>query len=387
MKNRNKARCYTGLKRFKVAAFTTAVALILVTLAACGPPSPQIPTAEIGQESETDGPKVIAEDLSIPWEILFLPNNVILLTERTGSVTFIAGDGAKRRIGFPDVSHTSGGEGGLLGAALDPNFSENRLVYFYSTYDSVAGEKRNRVDRFKLTGTDINDFELTEETPVLDSIPGAVNHDGGRIKFGPDGFLYITVGDALSPEKAQDQNTLHGSILRVTSDGDPVLGNPFENPVFSYGHRNPQGLTWDDAGTLWSTEHGPSGFGSGFDELNRIDIGGNYGWPTIQGDETADGLESPAIHSGSRETWAPGSAEYHAGRIYFGGLRGQAIYEFNPSTLSVVKYFSETYGRVRTVRVGQDGSLYFTTSNTDGRGRQNAGDDKLYRVDLPLNQK
>jgi len=187
------------------------------------------------------------------------------------------------------------GEGGLLGIAVHPRFAENQLIYLYYTYERSGG-LANKVVRFKFEG----DSLVSGET-VIENIPGATIHDGGRIKFGPDGFLYITTGDASVPESAQDRSSLAGKILRLKDDGSIPPDNPFpDSPVYSYGHRNPQGLAWDADEKLWATEHGSAAT----DELNLIEPGRNYGWPTIRGDETAPGMVSPVIQSGTT-TWAP----------------------------------------------------------------------------------
>ena len=222
---------------------------------------------------------------------------------------------------------------------------------------------------------------LLNEEIIVDKIPGAPNHNGGRIKFGPDGFLYITTGDAQNPSQAQDKNSLAGKILRLADDGKIPDDNPFGNHVYSYGHRNPQGLTWDNQGRLWATEHGRSGILSGLDEINLIEKGKNYGWPDIQGDEIKVQMESPKIHSGS-DTWAPGGAAFLNNSIFFGGLRGQTFYEakINGEKLELKEHFKGEFGRIREVVVGSDKMLYITTSNLDGRGSPKQGDDKIIKI-------
>lgn len=322
---------------------------------------------------EVEGSMVIAENLEIPWEIVFLPDGNILVTERSGSLLRIGKD--QQRYSIEGVQHI--GEGGLLGMALHPDFEENRWVYLYFTTQTQTGLE-NRVERYEL-----RDDQLTGRTILLSGIPGAAFHDGGRIAFGPDGLLYITTGDAGDASSAQNPNSLSGAILRITTHGDIPEDNPFGNEVYSYGHRNPQGLTWDERGRLWSTEHGRSGVLSGLDELNLIEKGANYGWPVVEGDETRAGMKSPVLHSGSRTTWAPASAEYWDGSIFFGGLRGEALYEAKlterGSTVLKTHFFKE-FGRVRTVRLGPDNMLYLTTSNRDGRGEIKPGDDKIVRI-------
>ena len=319
---------------------------------------------------------VVATGLSIPWDIGFLPEGGMLVTERTGQVQLLRSDGTRHEIPVPDVIR--GGESGLLGLVLHPEFSSNRFVYLYMSSPGEEGETVNRVVRYRYENE-----SLTEDRVIIDGIPGAVYHDGGRMEFGPDSLLYITTGDATRPALAQDRDSLGGKILRLHDDGSIPSGNPFNTAVYSYGHRNPQGIAWDSAGRLWSTEHGRSGITSGLDEINLITPGTNYGWPTIEGDENAEGLTPPVRHSGARDTWAPASAAYLDGSLYFGGLRGEALYEAvlsGEQVTEVREHFKGVYGRIRTVRVGPDGFLYFTTSNRDGRGNPAENDDRIFRV-------
>ncbi|MCH7902636.1 PQQ-dependent sugar dehydrogenase, partial [archaeon] len=195
----------------------------------------------------------------------------------------------------------------------------------------------------------------------------------------PDGYLYITVGDAGKSDLAQNIDSLAGKILRLSDDGSIPLDNPFGNAVYSYGHRNPQGLAWDDKDQLWSTEHGPFGF----DELNLIKKGKNYGWPIIKGDETKVGMESPIVHSGPNETWAPAGMAYLDGSLFFGGLRGESLYEakiLSQNKISLKSHFRLNFGRIREVVLGYDDYLYISTSNTDKRGNPNPNDDKIIRI-------
>ena len=332
-----------------------------------------------------DGPdiEIVAENLEIPWEVAFLPaspdasrgglNGELLVTERPGRLLKIGKD--RKVYQISGVHHV--GEGGLLGLALHPDFENNQFLYLYLT-STKAGQIVNRVERYRLE----ND-SLTNREVILEGIAGAPNHDGGRIEFGPDGYLYITTGDAQRPSLSQDTSSLNGKILRVDGDGSTPSDNPFGNPVYSYGHRNVQGITWDEKGRLWATEHGRSGILSGLDELNLIEPGKNYGWPDIQGDETREEMVLPIIHSGASETWAPAGAEFINGSIFFAGLRGSTLYQArieNAKVTTLVKHFEDLYGRLRAVRLGPDGYLYITTSNQDGRGPPRQGDDKIIRI-------
>lgn len=318
----------------------------------------------------------LVQNLNSPWEIAFLPDGTILITERGGNLVVLDGD-EESKISIADVYEQ--GESGLLGLAVHPNYDDNRLIYLYLSY-ATGGGIRNRVESYHFA-----DGQLSDKWILIDDIPGAGNHDGGRIEFGPDGLLYITTGDAQNPDSAQDINSLSGKILRLTDDGSIPSDNPFNNPVYSYGHRNPQGLAWDEEGRLWSTEHGPSGIGSGYDELNLIEMGGNYGWPVIQGDQTRDGMISPILHSGGNETWAPGDLEIIDGQAWFTGLRGTTLYsvpldKINPESLN--RNFANQFGRLRAIRLGPDGLLYVGTSNRDGRGSPSEIDDQIFKIDI-----
>jgi glucose/arabinose dehydrogenase len=325
-----------------------------------------VPVADIPRH------EVIAENLTIPWEILFLPDGEILITERPGRLVLL---NSNTVIEVPGIQHI--GEGGLLGAALHPNFERNNFLYLYQTTESGAGLK-NRIVRYELTDT-----TLTLDRVILDDLPGARFHDGGRLAFGPDGYLYATVGDALRPAEAQNANSLEGTIIRMTDTGTPAPGNPFDSYVYSYGHRNAQGLTWDSDGTLWSSEHGRSVGGSGYDEINRIQAGGNYGWPDSEGDTVAANTIPPVRHSTAAVTWAPADIAHLDGRLFIPGLRGETLYVAtltNGTITGWLEAFSNDFGRLRTVAVGPDGLLYVLTSNQDGRGAPRDGDDKLIRI-------
>ncbi|MBI4035364.1 PQQ-dependent sugar dehydrogenase, partial [Candidatus Daviesbacteria bacterium] len=269
------------------------------------------------------------------------------------------------------ISVKQTGESGLHGIALHPKYPQQPYVYIYYTYSAGGDNSLNRVSRFVFDGT-----ALTEEKIIVDQIPGAVFHDGGRIKFGPDGYLYITTGDALNPSLAQNTNSPAGKILRVTDEGQAVGSNPFNNLAYSYGHRNPQGIAWDNQGRLWETEHGQTAT----DEVNLIEMGKNYGWPEIRGDQSRTEMERSKLHSGS-QTWAPAGLAFYNGSLFFGGLRGQALFQLDTNTLELKTHFKGEFGRIREVILGPDNMLYVTTSNRDGRGNPSSNDDRIIRID------
>jgi glucose/arabinose dehydrogenase len=320
----------------------------------------------------------IATHLDTPWALSFLPNGDLLITERAGNVLLLSRNSKTNPtllLQLDDVKEI--GEGGLMGIAIHPNFSIKPYVFLYYTHSQDGDKLINRLVRFKYI-----EGRLTEKTVLIDKIPGASNHNGGRIKFGPDMYLYITTGDAQEPYLAQDKDSLAGKILRVTDEGKPAPGNPFNNYIYSYGHRNPQGLAWDKENRLWATEHGRSN-PSGFDEINLIEIGKNYGWPEIQGNEKKSAMETPILNSGPTSTWAPAGAVFFKNSLFFAGLRGQTLYEAEIKNNQVVKlkeHFKEQFGRLREVVLGPDNMLYITTSNKDGRGYPKADDDKVIRI-------
>jgi len=321
---------------------------------------------------------VIAQNLDTPWGIAFLPDGSILVTERKGTVRLIDSQGQLVEAPVATIQNALEiGEGGLLGIALHPQFEQNNLVYLYYTYQGEGNNTLNRV--VKMT---YRENSLSDEQIIVDKIPGASNHNGGRIRFGPDGNLYITTGDSQEPSLSQNTNSLAGKILRVTDKGEVLPDSPFGNAVYSYGHRNPQGIAWDSTDNLWSTEHGRSS-PSGYDELNRIENGINYGWPDNEGDEASSGMVGPVKHSGSDTTWAPGGTAVVRDRVYFSGLRGRALYSAaitGTEVGEIEKHFDNEYGRIREVITGPDGMLYISTSNRDGRGIAGLTDDRIIRI-------
>ena len=334
--------------------------------------------------------EIVAENLKIPWSIAWAPDGTIFFTERDGHLRTVQDGIVSESIFSVDVG---GVEGGLLGIALDPNFEDNHYVYLYYTYNDFLSTK-NKVVRYVESN-----LSLSEDKILIDEIPGGPFHDGGRIKFGPDGKLYITTGDAGNVDLAQDKSSIAGKILRINSDGTIPGDNPFsDSPIYSIGHRNPQGLDWDDSGRLVATEHGPSGFyGVAQDEINVIESGLNYGWPDIIGSQTKEGLITPILNTGD-DTWAPSGSDFYDGqkipdwngKYFVATLRGTHLHmiEFdleNNQVISNEKLFDGEFGRLRDVATGPDGYLYILTSNKDGRGAPLPNDDKILRV-VPLNE-
>lgn len=334
---------------------------------------PKIQTGPTISSSKTNlNPVIYADKLQIPWALTFLPDKSILFTERLGRLRLITPSGTLAPTPVATVKDVKSiGEGGLLGIALHPSFAKNHYIYLYYTYSGSEKRTLNKVVRFVYS-----DNRLSDEKIILSDIPGNANHNGGRLKFGPDGYLYITTGDSQEPSLAQDKTSLAGKILRVTEDGSPAPDNPFGNATYSYGHRNPQGLAWDETGQLWETEHGSSAG----DELNLIKKGGNYGWPEIRKNETKPGMYSPVITSGN-DTWAPSGLVYLKPYLYFAGLRSNSLYRYGPTTTNLNSFLQGKFGRLRDIALGPDRFLYLTTSNMDGRSLTHLDGDKILRLD------
>ena len=334
------------------------------------------------------GVEVVATGLEVPWSLAFAPDGRLFVTERPGRVRVIENGQLLEQPALVVDDVYAVGEAGLLGFAFDPDVARNGYVYLLYTRDRPGQSPVNRVVRYR----ELNNT-LAEAVVLLDDIPAATTHDGGRVKLGPDGALYVTMGDARMVDDAQDVAALNGKIFRLKTDGTTPAGNPFASPVFSYGHRNPQGLDWHPAtGDLWATEHGDVGN----DELNRIESGANYGWPTIEGDATMPGMTTPARFFSP--SIAPSGAAFYVGSampgfrndLFFATLRGEHLHRvrFNPADpsriLSDERLLEGRFGRLRDVMTGPDGALYFSTNNRDGRGVPTADDDRIIRI-VPAN--
>lgn len=330
--------------------------------------------------------EIVVDNLTIPWSIDWLPDGTAIFTERNGNLRMIQ-DGELIQESLLSLG-VAGVEGGMLGVAVDPDFEQNNYIYLYYTYNEFLTTS-NKVVRYQL-----DDKTVTEDKVLMDGIPGGPFHDGGRIQFGPDGKLYITTGDAGNPDLSQDLASVAGKILRINPDGTIPEDNPWDDsPVYSIGHRNPQGIDWDNSGNLVATEHGPSGWrGSAHDEINVIIPGKNYGWPDVIGDESMEGLTNPILHTGD-DTWAPSGAEFYdgdkipqwSGKYFVATLRGSHLHMIdfdleNNKVISHEKLFQDEFGRLRDVQTGPDGYLYILTSNQDGRGFPDSNDDRILRI-------
>jgi len=327
--------------------------------------------------------KVLFKNLENPWGMAFLPNGDFLFCERGGNINLQKkGSDDYNLIMFRVVQSS---EGGMLGIAIDPDFVNNHYVFIYETVDS------NRVVRLKLE----NDV-LTQDKIICHGIPRAYNHDGGGLKFGPDGYLYLGTGDATQRWLAQDLNSLAGKILRMDRDGNMAPGNPFNTLVWTYGNRNVQGFDWNAQGKMIATEHGPTGeFGwYSHDEINLIEPGKNYGWPSVLGTADSMGVFTPPISCSENETWAPSGCTFIKGKQWgswegnfiFGALKAQKLIRLGISgdgntITSRNDTLTGIFMRLRNIVQAPDGSLLFNTSNI---GPPTAvpleGDDKIYRM-------
>ena len=308
--------------------------------------------------------------LETPWSVAFLGTTALISERDSGRIRELVG-GATREVGVvAGVVHS--GEGGLLGLAT---YDSNGTSYLYAYF---TGADDNRIVRYPLTGTPGN-LGLGAVEPIFNGIAKAGNHDGGRIAFGPDGQLYVTVGDAGQRERAQDPNSVNGKILRLTPTGQVPADNPTAgNPMYSMGHRNPQGIGWDAEGRMWAAEFGQDTW----DELNQITPGANYGWPVVEGIANDPRFVDP-VHQWNPDDASPSGLAVIGDTVFLANLKGQrltAVSLTDPSQETV--FYNEQYGRLRSAQLAPDGSLWILTNNTDGRGSPRAGDDRILRVQL-----
>ncbi|MFD6346261.1 PQQ-dependent sugar dehydrogenase [Streptomyces roseolus] len=313
----------------------------------------------------------LTEGLRSPWGLAALPGGDLLVSSRDErTVTRVDGrDGAKTPLGeVPGV--VPGGEGGLMGLAVREGW-----VYAYLT-----AESDNRIVRMRYGGGAGDRLGAPE--PVLTGIPRGTVHNGGRIAFGPDGMLYAGTGETGETGLAQDRGSLGGKILRMTPEGKPAPGNPFPGSVvYSYGHRNVQGLAWDAEGRLWAAEFGQNTW----DELNLVEPGRNYGWPVVEGRAGKDGFVDPVAQWATSEA-SPSGIAYARGAVWTAGLRGERLWRIGLSGTELAgepeAFLSGEYGRLRTVLADGAGRLWLVTSETDGRGTPEAGDDRILRLEV-----
>jgi glucose/arabinose dehydrogenase len=326
------------------------------------------PHAASAMAPDLNNPQVVASGLTVPWGLDFLPDGSALVTERASARVLRVRPGSAPATVTTITGVSPTGEAGLLGLAVSPTFEQDNLVYVYFT-----SATDNRIARFRL------DTPATQRV-ILSGLAKASIHDGGRIAFGPDGMLYATVGDAGVTSNAQNQQSRNGKILRMRPDGGvPATGNPFPNSlVYSLGHRNPQGLAWDAQGRLYAAEFGQNTW----DEVNQIVAGGNYGWPTVEGNSNDTRFRNPIVVWSTAQA-SPSGAAIDGQTLYVAALRGQRLWSVplngaggagTPSAL-----LQGQYGRLRTVERAPDGSLWVTTSNRDGRGTPAATDDRILR--------
>lgn len=369
------------LMRLVRPALTTMVATLAITTAGCG--GDDAPTASDATPSPTptsspsaspDAPpargeaRVVATGLEVPWDLAFLPSGDALVTERDSAriMRIPAGGGAPEPVmTVPGVE--PGGEGGLLGIAVSPDFADDGQAFVYFT---AADD--NRIARV--------DLEEGRVTPILTGLAKGQIHNGGALEFGPDGYLYVGVGEVGEPGLSQDRRSLSGKILRITTGGDPAPGNPTSgSEVWSLGHRNVQGLAFDRSDRLWATEFGQAET----DEVNLITRGGNYGWPTVEGRSDNAAFINPKVTWSPTSTSSPSGGAIAGNEMYVGALAGRRLWRIplrgttagNPTPL-----FTEDYGRIRAVATAPDGSVWFTTSNRDGRGNPQDDDDRILQV-------
>lgn len=351
---------------------------------ASGSASPASPSRSADLPPEKGSAKVVStltENLKSPWGLAALPGGDLLVSSRDeGTVHRIDGESGKQTLlgSVPGVSPA--GEGGLLGLAVSSTFGADQLVYAYFTTTSDNRIVRMSYDEKRPAGQ-----QLGAPDTVLRGIPKGSIHNGGRIAFGPDKMLYAGTGETGDTGLSQDKESLAGKILRMTPDGEPVHGNPeADSVVYSYGHRNVQGLAWDAEKRLWAAEFGQNTW----DELNLIEPGGNYGWPEVEGEEGEEGFIDPVAQWKTSEA-SPSGIAYAEGSIWMAGLRGERLWRIPLSgekagepLAAPQAFLEEEHGRLRTVVSAGSDRLWLLTSNTDGRGTEQDGDDRILQVEV-----
>ena len=310
----------------------------------------------------------VARNLRAPWGVAFLPDGTALVGERDTTRIVAIKDKQVRTVGRVEGVQPQG-EAGLLGLAVSPTFAKDRLVFAY-----LSTSQDNRVVTMRYDGG-----RLGPPKPIFTGIPNGFIHDGGRLLFARDGNLFVSTGETGDDQLAQDRKSLGGKILRITPQGDPAPGNPVKgSPVWTMGHRNVQGLAFDDSGQLWATEFGKDTW----DELNRIDKARNYGWPLEEGKGDDKRFRNPFVQWRTADA-SPSGLAYLDGSLWAGALRGGRLWQIPLKDGKPAKprdFFVGDYGRMRTVVVAPDGNLWVTTSNRDGRGSPQPGDDRILEV-------
>ncbi|MFF1745792.1 PQQ-dependent sugar dehydrogenase [Streptomyces mirabilis] len=322
--------------------------------------------------------RTVTEDLKSPWGLAPLPEGGLLVSSRDeGTITRVdEKTGKKTELGqVPGVAPA--GEGGLLGIALSPAYASDHMIYAYFTTASDNRIVRMLYDEKKPSGE-----QLGAPDTIFKGIPKGMIHNGGRIAFGPDRMLYAGAGETGDRGQAQDTKALGGKILRMTPDGDPAPGNPFDNSVvYSYGHRNVQGLAWDDKQRLWASEFGQDTW----DELNQIKPGDNYGWPVVEGRNDDPKYHNPVAQWHTDQA-SPSGIAYAEGSIWMAGLRGQRLWRIplkgTEAAAAPQAFLKGEYGRLRTVVPAGGDKLWLVTSETDGRGSPGKGDDRILELEV-----
>lgn len=332
-------------------------------------PAPAPAASATAQEPSEVG--TIARNLAVPWAMARLPDGSVLVTSRDTGVVNLVTDADRSATAGTVVDVVAGGEGGLLGIAVPAGADVTEVFVYYTA------ESDNRVARLSWDGTQLSDQEV-----ILTGIPKEAIHDGGRIAFGPDGYLYVATGDAGRADLAQDPKSLAGKILRIDDRGRPAPDNPDpDSPVYSLGHRNVQGLAWDDDDRLWASEFGQDDV----DELNLIVAGGNYGWPICEGPCDEPGMINPAATWSPTATASPSGMAITAGSAWIASLRGEVLYQVpldGDKAGEPVAWFGKQFGRLRDVLAYSDGQLWVATNNTDGRGSPGPQDDRILQIDV-----
>jgi glucose/arabinose dehydrogenase len=356
----------------RVSRGVVAIAVVVALSIAIGPPAPAAPSAPATTAAPAQVPpqvRIVATGLAVPWGLAFLPDGSALVTERDQArLLHVTPAGQVTEVGtVADV--VPGGEGGLLGVAVSPDFATDRFVYLYYT-----ASQDNRIVRVRY-----QDGRIGGQEVLVTGLPKGRIHNGGRIAFGPDGMLYAGVGEAGNSSLAQDVDSLGGKILRMTPDGDPAPGNPFGTRVWSYGHRNVQGLAWDEQGRMYATEFGQNTY----DEVNRIEAGKNYGWPTVEGPVNDTRFTAPLVTWSTADA-SPSGLAIAEGSLWVAALRGQRLWQVplngDGSVGQPQALLAGGFGRLRAVAPAPDGTLWVTTSNRDGRGSPAASDDRILAV-------